>query len=122
MKPQRPVVVDNAREVAAAALGRVLDDGAWAAPALSSCLDASGLTDRDKGFATELFYGALRFAGPLETSILRGADKPGRGLDARIRPHLLIAAYQLQHLQERVPAHAAVDAAVNAVKRVRPGL
>lgn len=120
--PPRPVAVDSAREVAAAALARVLDDGAWAAPALSSCLDSSGLTDRDKGFATELFYGALRFAGPLETSLLRGADKPGRGLDSRIRPHLLIAAYQLQHLNERVPAHAAVDAAVSAVKRARPGL
>ena len=69
MKPPRPVVVDNAREVAANALGRVLDDGAWAAPALSSCLDASALSERDKAFATELFYGALRFAGPLETSL-----------------------------------------------------
>lgn len=114
--------VDPAREAAAAALSRVLDDGAWAAPALSSVLDASAMGERDKAFATELFYGALRFARPLETSVLRGADKPGRGLDVRIRPHLIIAAYQLQHLQERVPAHAAVDAAVSAVKRVRPGL
>ncbi len=114
--------VDPAREAAAAALSRVLDDGAWAAPALSSVLDASAMSERDKGFATELFYGALRFARPLETSLLRGADKPGRGLDSRIRPHLIIAAYQLQHLKERVPAHAAVDAAVSAVKRVRPGL
>lgn len=114
--------VKNAREVAAEALARVLDDDAWGAPALSSVLDASALSERDKAFATELFYGALRFAGPLEVSLLRGADKPGRGLDGRIRPHLIIAAYQLQHMSDRVPAHAVVDAAVNAVKRARPGL
>jgi 16S rRNA (cytosine967-C5)-methyltransferase len=119
----RPVVVDAARDAAAAALARVLDDDAWAAPALSSVLDAAGLqNERDRAFATELFYGALRFARPLEASILRGADKPGRGLDPRIKSIMLVAAYQLQHLRERVPAHAAVDAAVTAVKRARPGL
>jgi 16S rRNA (cytosine967-C5)-methyltransferase len=34
----------------------------------------------------------------------------------------LIAAYQLQHLAERIPAHAAVSSAVAAIKRERPGL
>lgn len=125
--PRRPVrdreaVVDGARGLAAAALLRVLDEGAWAQPALSTALDGSTLSDRDKAFATELFYGALRFARPLEASLLRAATKPGRGLDSRIRPHLLIAAYQLQHLAERIPAHAAVSAAVAAIKRERPGL
>ncbi|MBM4283046.1 MAG: RsmB/NOP family class I SAM-dependent RNA methyltransferase [Deltaproteobacteria bacterium] len=122
--PSRPrsLFVDGPREVAARALARVLDDGGWAAPTLSSVLDQSGLSDRDRALCTELFYGALRFAQPLERSLLRGADKPGRGLDARMRPHLLIAAYQLQHLSERIPAHAAVDAAVTAVRRTRPGL
>ncbi len=121
--PGRPaLVVDGPREVAAAALGRVLDDKAWAQPTLSSGLDASAMSERDKGLATELFYGALRFAGPLEKSLLRAASKPGKGLDTRIRPHLLIAAYQLQHLSDRIPAHAAVSAGVAAVKRVRPGL
>jgi 16S rRNA (cytosine967-C5)-methyltransferase len=118
----RPIFVDGPREVAARALARVLDDGGWAAPTLSSVLDNAGLVDRDRALATELFYGALRFARPLERSILRGADKPGRGLDERVRPHLLIAAYQLQHLQDRIPPHAAVDAAVTAVRRARPGL
>jgi len=117
-----PVLVDGPREVAAAALARVLDDAAWAQPTLSSALDASAMTERDKGLATELFYGALRFAGPLEKSLLRAAAKPGKGLDARIRPHLLIAAYQLQHLSERIPAHAVVSSAVTSIKRIRPGL
>ncbi len=117
-----PVLVEGPREVAAAALGRVLDDAAWAAPTLSAALDISAMTERDKGLATELFYGALRFAGPLEKSLLRAAAKPGKGLDPRIRPHLLIAAYQLQHLSERIPAHAVVSSAVTSIKRIRPGL
>lgn len=117
-----PVLVDGPREVAAAALARVLDDAAWAQPTLSAGLDASAMTERDKGLATELFYGALRFAGPLEKSLMRAAAKPGKGLDARIRPHLLIAAYQLQHLSDRIPAHAVVSSAVTSIKRIRPGL
>jgi 16S rRNA (cytosine967-C5)-methyltransferase len=112
----------NARALAALALARVLDGGARAQAALSTALDGSRLDERDRGLATELFYGALRFARPLEASLLRAATKPGRGLDARIRPHLLVAAYQLQHLGERIPAHAAVSAAVAAIKRERPGL
>lgn len=118
----RPAAPEGPREVAAAALARVLDDKAWAQPTLSAALDASAMTERDKALATELFYGALRFAGPLEASLLRAASKPGRGLDVKIRPHLLVAAYQLQHLSDRIPAHAAVSAGVSAVKRVRPGL
>lgn len=112
----------NAREVAAHVVARVLDDGAWAQPALAAALDSTALDARDKGLATELAYGTLRWCVPLEKSLLRSADKPERGLDKRIRPHLLVAAYQLQHLADRIPAHAAVSEAVEAVKRVRPGL
>jgi len=125
-RPYRPRVDEradgNARALAAQALARVLDGGARAQTALSTALEGSRLEERDRALATELFYGALRFARPLEASLLRAATKPGRGLDARIRPHLLVAAYQLQHLGERIPAHAAVSAAVAAIKRERPGL
>ena len=112
----------SARTVAADVVRRVLDDGAWTQPALSAALSASGLDARDKAFATELAYGTLRWSTSLEKSLLRGADKPGRGLDKRMRPHLLVAAYQVQHLADRVPARAAVSEAVNAVRSVRPGL
>jgi 16S rRNA (cytosine967-C5)-methyltransferase len=111
-----------ARVAAAAAVAAVLYEGVRSATALSRALQAASLDDRDAALATELCYGALRCARPLEASLLRAATKPGRGLDARIRPHLLVAAYQLQHLGERIPAHAAVSAAVAAIKRERPGL
>lgn len=114
----------SARELAARVVARVLDEGAFIAPALDAILSREGATldARDRAFCTELAYGAVRWAAPLERSLLRGADKPGRGLDKRVRPHLLVAAYQLQHMDERVPAHAAVNEAVAAIRRVRPGL
>jgi 16S rRNA (cytosine967-C5)-methyltransferase len=114
----------TARDVAAVVVARVLDEGAWVGSALDAALEreGAGLEPRDRALATELSYGTLRWAAPLEASLLRGADKPGRGLDKRLRPHLLVAAYQLQHLQDRVPAHAAVNEAVETVRRVRPGL
>lgn len=112
----------TARIVAAEVVGRVLDHGSWAQPTLAAALDESGLDARDRGLATELAYGTLRWCASLERSLLRSADKPGKGLDKKIRPHLLVAAYQLQHLSERIPAHAAVSEAVSHIKRVRPGL
>lgn len=114
----------TARELAAHVVARVLDEGAFIAPALDAALAREGaaLDARDRAFATELAYGAVRWAGPLEQSLLRGATKPGRGLDKRARPHLLVAAYQLQHSGDRIPAHAAVNEAVAAVRKVRPGL
>jgi 16S rRNA (cytosine967-C5)-methyltransferase len=110
--------------VAAVVVARVLDEGAWIGAALDAELSRVGGSwePRDRGLCTELAYGVVRWAGPLEASLLRGADKPGRGLDKRARPHLLVAAYQLQHLEERIPRRAAVHEAVNAVRRVRPGL
>lgn len=114
----------RARALAAQVVARVLDDAAWVAPALDAALAREGahLSPADRGLVTELVYGTLRWAVPLEHSLVRGADRPGRGLDSRIRPHLLVAAYQLQHLAERIPAHAAVNEAVGAIRRVRPGL
>lgn len=112
----------TAREVAAEVVDAVLRRGAFAGPALDAALKAAALDDRDRGFCTELALGTLRWAGPLEASLLRGADKPGRGLDKRLRPHLLVAAYQLQHLDDRIPSHAAVSEAMKIVARVRPGL
>jgi 16S rRNA (cytosine967-C5)-methyltransferase len=112
----------TARTVAAFVVGQVLDGDRWSQPALHDALHRSRLDGRERALCTELAYGTLRHARALEASLLRSADKPDRGLDARMRPHLLVAAYQLHHLAERIPAHAVVDEAVNAVGADRPGL
>ncbi len=107
----------SARSVAALAVLRVLRDGAFAAAALSAELDrATKLQDRDRALATELLYGTLRLRTALEARL---APLAPRGLkDLIVKAELLVAAYQLLAL-DRVPAFAAVNSAVNAVRAVR---
>jgi 16S rRNA (cytosine967-C5)-methyltransferase len=75
----------------------------------------------DQALCTELVYGTLRWHGALKASIERACERKTK-IDPAIWPHLLVAAYQLQHLSERIPTHAAVNEAVKAVKKIRPGL
>ncbi|HEX3855210.1 MAG TPA: RsmB/NOP family class I SAM-dependent RNA methyltransferase [Polyangiaceae bacterium] len=107
----------SARSIAALAVVRVLRDGAFAAAALSAELDrASNLQERDRALATELLYGTLRMRTALEARL---APLAPRGLkDVIVKAELLVAAYQLLSL-DRVPAFAAVNAAVGAVRAAR---
>ena len=113
-----PVVPsDSARTVAVQAVIRVLRDGAFAAAALSAELERSqGLAERDRALATELLYGTLRTRTALEARLSPLAP---RGLrDVVVKAELLVAAYQLLGL-DRIPAFAAVNAAVNGVRSAR---
>lgn len=106
------------REVAAIVVKKVLHEGAWTGPALHAALDEHVMSARDRALCSELARGTLRWSVPLEASLRRAQDKP-KAIDKRILPHLLVAAYQLQHLQERIPARAVVHEAVETIKRVR---
>ncbi len=106
------------RAVAALVVSRVLHEGAWTGPALSAALDEHPMDPRDRALCSELARGTLRWVEPLQASLRRAQDKP-KAIDKRVLPHLLVAAYQLQHLGERIPARAAVHEAVEAVKRAR---
>jgi 16S rRNA (cytosine967-C5)-methyltransferase len=110
-------VIPTARSVAAEVLRRVDEDAAFAAAVLDAELErAVQLESRDRALATELVYGALRVRPWLEAQIVRHAPRGIRRLRPLVRAHMLIAAYQLYFL-ERVPAFAAVDAAVSAITR-----
>lgn len=105
------------RRIAARVIGRVLYDQAYAAAALDAELSrATGLDPREKGLATEIAYGVLRTRSALLARIQRHAKKLPK--DEVTLLHLLVAAYQLLVL-ERVPAFAAVNAAVEAVREER---
>lgn len=106
------------RVVAARVLERVEKDGAFAAAALDAELSrATSLDERERGLATEIVYGVLRTRAALAARIARHA-KRGLPDDSVVAAHLLSAAYQIL-LLSRVPAHAAVDAAVTSIKGVR---
>ena len=108
----------NARTVAARVLERVERDQAYAAAALDAEIERSPQLDsRDRGLATEIVYGVLRTRGLL---LARLGRRMPRGLpdDSVAVSHLLVATYQLL-LLDRVPGHAAVDAAVSGIKAAR---
>lgn len=109
--------MSNARRLAALVLRRVSQDEAYAAAALSAELDRSPLSDpRDRALATEIVYGVLR----TEPYLLQLLERHGklRHADRELVSQLLVAAYQLAFL-ERVPARAAVNEAVNEIRRLR---
>lgn len=102
----------DARSVALDTLTAV-EKGKHADTALRSALEV--LADvRDRGLAMELCYGVLRWRLRLDGEILprlRGKT------DARLLNILRLGLYQLRFL-ERVPAHAAVHAAVEQTKMI----
>ena len=107
----------NARTIAAKVVERVLVDQAFVAAALDAELRRHPQLDaRERALATELAYGTMRTEPALRARLFVHAP---RGVsDERVLAQLLIAAYQIL-LLERVPAFAAVDAAVTGVKRER---
>lgn len=107
----------SARDVARRVLQRV-DEGAFATLALSGELDrASDLSTADRALATELVYGVLRWRLRLDAALAAHAPRGLGSLDRHTRNLLRLAALQILRL--RVPAHAAVDDAVEACKRQR---
>jgi 16S rRNA (cytosine967-C5)-methyltransferase len=106
----------NARTVAARVLVRVMRDQSFAAAALETELSrAAQLEPRDRALATELVYGSLRVLPFLSAELDARAKRPIESLPWEARAALWVAAEQIFFL--RVPAFAAVDEAVTAVKR-----
>lgn len=95
----------------------MLVDDAFVAAALDAELKRHPqLEPRERALATELAYGTMRTEPALRARLFVHAP---RGVsDERVLSQLLVAAYQIL-LLERVPAFAAVDAAVTGVKRER---
>jgi 16S rRNA (cytosine967-C5)-methyltransferase len=106
----------TAREVARRVLARV-HEGAYATLALSGELQRARLSPQDRALATELVYGVLKRRARLDWSLAALAPRGLGSLDARVLDALRLAAHQILFM--RVPAHAAVDDAVDAVKKTR---
>ena len=106
----------DARRVAADLLVRVDRDQAYANVLVPKTLDGSGLSDRDRGFVTELVYGTLRRRRACDHLVDRFLHQPE--VDPPVRALLRLGAYQLVFLG--TPPHAAVSATVAvAPKKVR---
>lgn len=111
--------MNDARDIAALVLKRVWLDEAYATRALDAELTRrANLDRRDAALATELVYGVLRTQLDLETRIDEFASNRRYKKQPALKAPLLIGAYSLLYL-ERVPPYAAIDSAVDAIKRAR---
>jgi 16S rRNA (cytosine967-C5)-methyltransferase len=109
-----PHRVPAARQAAIEVLRLTLEKGIDLQEALDTVLANGGLSEVDKGLATELSYGSLRLKGRIE-AILSNHLRPGKTQPAVLRI-LSLAAYEILFL-ERIPAYASVNWAVDAVRR-----
>jgi 16S rRNA (cytosine967-C5)-methyltransferase len=108
--------ISPARTVAFDILLRVEQHDAYASELLHSHrLD--GLATDDRGLATELVMGVLRWRSRLDEAILSASGRPLEKLDSEVLTALRLGAYQLRYL--RIPAHAAINESVDLVKRAR---
>jgi 16S rRNA (cytosine967-C5)-methyltransferase len=107
----------TARAVALDVLERIESGGAYANLVLSGALDASGLADADRRFATELVYGTTRMRRACDFLVDRFLARPVEG---RVRNALRLGAYQL--VFAGVPPHAAVGETVEVSPRPARGL
>ncbi len=116
-----PEMGPNPRELAARLIARWERSSPASRPPLSvMCSDLvercpGGWDPRDKALAWELVFGVVRHLLFLDYR-LRSCLHSRRSLDPLVRAHLLAGAYQLLFL-DRVPARAAVNEAVGAVRR-----
>jgi 16S rRNA (cytosine967-C5)-methyltransferase len=109
--------VSPARAVAFDILLRVQQQNSYASELLhSKRLDQ--LHSADRGLATELVMGVLRWQSRLDQVIATAASRSIAKLDAEVLIALRLAAYQVRFLT-RVPARAAINESVELVKRAR---
>ncbi len=107
--------IGAARQIAFDVLLRV-EQGSYASDLLRA--RSMGLDARDAGLASELVFGTLRLQAQLDFLIEHFSGRPAGRLDAEVRAVLRMGVYQSRYL-DRIPRHAAVDAAVELVKRAR---
>lgn len=103
-------------------MARVLSAQAARFPEIEAVeLDDADLDPREAALAHALYDAAVRRWLTLEWLVSRHLSRPFRELEPSMRAVLLVGAAQIA-LMDRIPAHAAIDEAVEwAKRRIRPG-
>lgn len=109
----------NAREETLHILEAVFDQGAYSNIALNQALEKSLLSDKDKGFVTEVVYGTVARKITLEWYLAHVIEDREK-LDSWLYDLLMMSLYQLVYL-DRIPDHAVVNEAVQISKRRKEG-
>lgn len=110
------IQVSGAREAAFTALCACEKQGAWSDQAIKSECKKCGLSARDAALAANLCYGVVQNQLLLDHWINKHSNTPCHKLDPTVRISLRLGLYQL-HFLDRIPANAAVNEAVNLVRK-----
>ena len=105
----------NSREIAAEALCRVENDGAYSNIIIGNLLVGDNLSKEDKALATALFYGVLDRKLTLDFYIGKLSSVKVKKIEPMTRQALRIGIYQLCYMK-KIPVNAAVNESVNIVK------
>ena len=108
-------MVSPARAAAYETVFRVFEQDAYADRTLRTAV--ASLDQRDRAFAQRLAYGTIQRARTLDYAIEQLGRRPMRKLDPPVRAALRLGAYELGFMQ--TPPHAAVNEAVELVRRAR---
>lgn len=106
----------SARQTAFEVLYEVNFNNQYSNILLSKIFREIELSERDRGFVTELVYGTLRNRARCDGAIRRTSDRPITEIDPKVLEVLRLAAYQILFLSS--PAHAAVNESVELTKVV----
>lgn len=108
-------MVSPARAAAYETVFRVFEQDAYADRVLRTAL--ASLDQRDRAFAQRLAYGTIQRVRTLDYAIEQLGRRPVRKLDPPVRAALRLGTYELGFMQ--TPRHAAVNEAVELVRRAR---
>ena len=108
-------MVSPARAAAYETVFRVFEQDAYADRVLRTAV--ATLDQRDRAFAQRLAYGTIQRVRTLDHTIEQLGRRPVRKLDPPVRAALRLGAYELGFMQ--TPRHAAVNEAVELVRRAR---
>lgn len=108
--------IDIARETALKALNEINQNGAYSNIALSKHLENKSLRDMDRGLATELVYGTVKWKLTIDYIIERFSSVGLKKISPWIMDILRLGIYQLL-FTDRIPPSAACNQCVELAKR-----
>jgi 16S rRNA (cytosine967-C5)-methyltransferase len=109
-------MIATARDTALEVLMQISSANAWSDGSLKRTISRNGLDSRDAAFATRLAYGVVQNRILLDYYIGHYCSQRPGHLETVVLNVLRIGAYQILFM-DKVPAHSAVNEAVEMVKR-----
>jgi 16S rRNA (cytosine967-C5)-methyltransferase len=109
-------MIAPARQLAFETIRATFEREAHTELAFRQAADAAGLEGRERAQAQRLSYGAVQRRGTIDAALERLVDRPLREIDPPVLAGLRLGVYELL-FADGTPDHAAVDQAVELVKR-----